>query len=525
MATTTLGSRRRTWLGWIYRACAGRYESGWSFALMGAALFALVQVFGHLQHEMWRDELQCWSMGRASHGLWDLLTGERRYEGHPFLWYYVLHLVSRLSGSFATLHFVTGALVVAAAGLWLRYAPLPRILRVLLLGSYYLVYEYGVISRTYTLGLFLTFAFCALYHPRRIRHISSAVLLSLLAATSMYGMLMSVALGVFLFSHGPSLRRPDDTDARTRVVFPVEWMIGLGLYLVGLALTVITTIPPADDIYQPGPAVEITGTVLRDAAARYWQVMFPFHALTSWNWLFADWLGSGWSFGPRLMPWLGALWFGVWIVVLRRSLRVVVTYGLGIAAMVLAEHIVYPGGLRHLGNCFILLLACVWLHARETRGRFPDRVLHALLAANLVLQCLTGFAALRTDSREVFSGAEEAATFIREHHLLGLPVVGDPDAPTSAVASALDRPFFYPETGETAEAIVWHNRRSSVSREQVLEHARRLARSADGMALIVLNYDLPPGPTPGLTSTLVFHGKPAILVDESFRIYQVKLAD
>jgi hypothetical protein len=28
-----------------------------------------------------------------------------------------------------------------------------------------------------------------------------------------------------------------------------------------------------------------------------------------------------------------------------------------------------------------------------------------------------------------------------------------------------------------------------------------------------------------LTSTLVFRGKPAILIDESFRIYQVKLAD
>jgi hypothetical protein len=27
-----------------------------------------------------------------------------------------------------------------------------------------------------------------------------------------------------------------------------------------------------------------------------------------------------------------------------------------------------------------------------------------------------------------------------------------------------------------------------------------------------------------LTSTLVFRGKPAILVDESFRIYQVKVA-
>jgi hypothetical protein len=295
--------------------------------------------------------------------------------------------------------------------------------------------------------------------------------------------------------------------------------------LASLAVTVITTIPPADDIYTPGPIATITWAVLRAAAARYWQVMFPFHTLTSWNWFDGDWLGNGWSWGRWLVPWLGALWFGAWILVLRRSARVVVTYGLGIAAIVLVQHVVGMGGLRHLGSYFILLLACVWLYARETRGRSPDRMLHALLAASLVLQCLTGFAALRTDRREVFSGVEEAATFIRKHHLLGLPVVGDSDATAGAVASALDQPFFYPATDETAEAIVWHGRRSLVSRERVLEHALRLARSADGTALIVLNYDLPPGPTPGLTSKLLFHGGPAIVADESFRIYQVDVVD
>ena len=79
-----------------------------------------------------------------------------------------------------------------------RFAPFPRYLKVLLLFSYYFGYEYGVLSRSYTLGWFLLCLFCAAYHPLRLRHAILAVALSLLVLTSVYGVVMGVALILFL---------------------------------------------------------------------------------------------------------------------------------------------------------------------------------------------------------------------------------------------------------------------------------------------------------------------------------------
>ena len=111
------------------RWCFTRQERGPLFALVWTALFAAVQVIGHSDHELWKDELHCWGVGRASTGLWDMLTGERRYDGHPFLWYYLLHLASRLTRSYVMLHVVGVSVATACAYVWLRYMRAPRLLR------------------------------------------------------------------------------------------------------------------------------------------------------------------------------------------------------------------------------------------------------------------------------------------------------------------------------------------------------------------------------------------------------------
>src|SRR5664279_4711450 len=89
-----------------HRLLVGTESTRW-FSLGGAAVFCLALTLVHTQHELWRDEMHCWTLARNAHGFWDILTGIRRYDGHPFLWYYLLHLVSRLSRSVVALHGAT----------------------------------------------------------------------------------------------------------------------------------------------------------------------------------------------------------------------------------------------------------------------------------------------------------------------------------------------------------------------------------------------------------------------------------
>jgi hypothetical protein len=505
------------------RALLRRIETGWSFTLTVGALFAVAQIIGHLHHEMWRDELHCWAVGRNATGLWDLLTGERKYDGHPFLWYYLLHLVSRLTRSHVALQVVGASLSVMAAVLWLRFANVPRFLRVLLLASYYLLFEYGIMCRSYTLGVVLTFGFCAAYHPCRIRYAALGTLLGLLSATSLYGMLVAIALAAFLFSHGPTVQPPDAGDGRRRLALPMNWGLGLSLFVAGVALTLTTTWPPADALYGPSRVNEVTRATVQTALERYWESVFPFQRMIEWIWPDPGSLGNLIHIPQWIDPWLGGICLVLWSVAFRRALRVVLTYILGVLLIAAGQHFVYVGGLRHLGHFFILTVACIWLHARETRGRRPDRLLHGLFAANLVVQAVTGVAAFRTDFGMRFSAATEVAAFLRAHHLERRPIVADADAPATPVAVILDRPFFFPVTGETTETTVFHNRRIGVDEALLMENARRLARAAGGSALILTSYDLALAPVQGLQAHLLYRGSPGVIPDESLRVYDVRL--
>jgi hypothetical protein len=509
------------WRTSIRRAVWRRTERGWLFALLAGAIFAGAQLYGHFYHEMWKDELHCWAVARNSSGLWDLLTGERRYDGHPFLWYYLLYLTTLVSRSYLGLHVVGVILSVVAALLWLRYAPLPRLLRLLLLGSYYTLYEYGVISRSYTLGIVLVFAFCAIYHPLRIRYVRLATLLGLLAATSMYGTLMALALGLFLFTRGLRFTGPDREDDRVRLALPADWIAGLTLFAAALALTAITTWPPSDAFYAPSGTFEITAAGIRSDFARYWAAMFPFKRWNDWNWLFTDHLGSTWNLGEGRVAALGGAWFIAWLVALGRTPWLAAAYALGVAMMMVAQHAIYPAGLRHLGHYFILLLACIWLYHRETRGRAPGVLLHALLGINLALLFVTGVAAVRVDKRQVFSGAVPIARFIRDHDLAWQSMVGASDHSASPVAIALDRPMWLLGTGETTDVVVEHNRLGSADQSKLLQVAASLARESRGRALLVLNYELNVPPIPEVTTELLYSSPPAIMFDETYHVYQV----
>jgi hypothetical protein len=244
------------------------------FSLGGAAVFSMALVFVHAHHELWRDEMHCWTLARNAHGFWDILTGVRRYDGHPFLWYYLLHLVSRLSRSVVALHGTTILLATVSAYLWLRDAPLPRFLRIPLLGTYLFFYEYSVLSRSYALGILCLFLFCRAYHRRPLRVPLLSLLLVLLALTSVYGALIAVALAAMLFLQGfvDSLKAKEQGGSRMRISVSVA--SGIVLFGLGLLLFWTTSVPPKDGFFAL-PGMMETVPLGPTLPFHYWLANFP----------------------------------------------------------------------------------------------------------------------------------------------------------------------------------------------------------------------------------------------------------
>ena len=490
------------------------------FSLLVTAVFGYVQVIGHLDHELWKDELHCYGVGRSASGLMDLLTGERRYDGHPFLWYYLLHLGSRVHRGWMTLPVLSTAVVTLAAYLWFRYARMPRVLRLLVLASYYFVYEYGVLSRSYTLGMLFVFAFCALYHPVRIRYVPLAICLFLIAATSLYGTLIALILALFLFSHDLSWLAPDAGSDRARFALPVTWFFGVVVFGLGMLLVAGTTVPPADAMYAPSWQFDFSFETLRGDFFALWAAFFPNHGWQSWSWLYVDYWGSTWGLTQNQLAALGFAYFLLCVFALRKSPRLALGFVLGILLMMAVQHGIYPAALRHRGHYLILLLACLWLHESERRGRPRAYLAYALLALPLVVQVPTSFAALRTDHVQVFSNAQAAARFLLENKLDQLPAVGSTDHATSPIAIMLDRPILFQESVETHQVVLEHNRRLPPNMYAILNLGVDLARRY-GKALMILNYDNTLALPEGFSSRLVYRGDAALMYDESYRIYVV----
>lgn len=517
------GEPARTVVG---RALLEEREQGPYFSLVVTGVFYLALCWVHGHHELWRDEMHSWNVARNAGGLWDLLVGVRRYEGHPFLWYYLLFLLSRVSRSAAWLHVATIALATVSTYLWLRGAGLPRVLRVMLPFTYLFFFEYGVLSRCYAPGVFLAFLFCHLYDRASLRLPRLLGVLFLLSFTSVYGAMMAASLAVFVLGHGGartwSLWRK---TGNTRLLWQ-WWVPALGLIALAIILHVTTSLPPSDAFFASARGHNL-GLASAIGPSRYfWAGLFPWDTPDAGNWIVSGYLGYGWSWFERILPALAAGVLLLWLAAMRGAPSVAVICLLGTVMMGLFQARQYLGFLRHWGHFFLFLVVCAWLVAKQS-GR-SRRLMHLLLGATMAVQILTAWRSVRTELDRPFSGALEAATYLRDHGLAGEPVLGTLDHAASGVAGYLDRRFFYPESGIEAgderQAVVFdRHRHDSPIPMGALYLAAKLARRLGSPVLLLLTGELAGTVSPDVKIELLHVTRPSVIPAETFWIYRVRL--
>lgn len=505
-----------------WRALTARKETSPCFAVAVTGLFCVALTVVHVNHELWRDEIHCWSVGRNAAGLWDLLTGNRRYDGHPFLWYYLLYLVSRWSRSEAYLHAVTVALATGSAYLWLRHANLPRVLRIMLLGTYCFFFEYSVISRSYTLGVFLAFLFCRLYDRRQLRLFRLFVVLVLLSFTSIYGTILAAALGAFLFWETIAKLCCLPLARRHRRTLYWQWLLGLVLVALALYVHWKTSMPPADAFYSStsGPK----RPALFSSAGfgkQFWSAMFPWNRRNDGTWIVSGFLGDADGYFKDRLIILSGVLFGLWVLAFLEVPAVAFAVVVGVSAMTYFQAHQYTGYLRHWGHYFILLTLAMWLFAKHDKRR--PVLLYGLAGIVMACQIATNVRAVKSEIAAPFSSAKEAAEYLRLQHLDQEPILATYDHAASAIAGYLDRKFRWAETDTESQTVVFHNRRYDFPAEHdILVWAESAVRQLGRSVLLVLNFDLRER-LPTLKVDQLYVTKSALRADEGFVIYRLSL--
>jgi len=415
---------------------------------------AALTAWGLGAHVMWFDELQAWNIARASHSLGSLYQN-LRYEGHPIGWYLMLYTLTRLTGDPRAMQVLEFVIVTSTSGLVLLRSPFSGPVRLALVISYTVSFEYGVISRSYGLGVLALVVTLLCLGRDRPRWGWGLVAVVVLAWTSLAGAVLTLALAaaVILGDRHPRRAEPDPVcrDAGRR-----RFALGALLAAIGSA---ITCIPPANfRAFTPGvgnlATLGATGvTRVVQAATGTWRGLVPIPArIGAWNTQLLDRLPAA--------SWVEAtLSIGLIVVVaaqLRRSPTARWLWCVGsVACFAFFVVVELPDEARYAALTFLLLLASVWLSvappgpsdhsSRSTRGarrsgtttRCVPRAFGFVLAAQVVAL----LALYPSTSLHPFSPDRAVADAARAHHLQDALVSGE-DFDATSVGGYLDRPTY-----------------------------------------------------------------------------------
>jgi hypothetical protein len=487
----------------------------------------IVNVIRTLRHAMWRDELQVFMLAIYSSSPWSLLS-KLKYEGHPGLWHMLVWVITRFTADPMWMQVMHIGLAIAVWLIIYWWSPFNRFEKILLLLSYFLFWEYFVISRSYVLIALFTFAFIALREQRSRPEFVLWLLLGLLANVHVFGAIWSIILAFMLALQGMRLKSVS--------------IAGAAVYLVLLVLAVVTMVPAADeglwghdwfsvsrlydDLVIPfGAYIPLKLDSIEEALA------FIVHPATAG-------IPQFWSLNPSdffvgllhidsLHPARLAFVFAVPIILcwlITRDLMLVLEFALIYLGILLFANIWgYPLAARHHGVIFLAFIASAWaVRLRQSDPRWSAWVLGSVLIINACGGVLTLSSELRP-----FSEGYDAASWIQQSGLTDTFLIGSNDAQVSTVAGYLGRPIYYLECECQGSYIVWNTKRQSPLSPD--EFGRRLTKAVTlaGKREIILIRDQPIAVldlipiAPNLSVKLLKSFANAV-ADENFWIYQVK---
>ena len=157
------------------------------------------------------------------------------YFAHPALFYILEWLVTRVTSDPMAIQIMQLGLAI---GVWIIvyvYSPFSRLEKILILLSYFLFWEYFVMSRNYVLIALIGFAFIALRERQPRPEFALWLLLGLLANAHMYSTIWSMVLAAMLAIEvaGAADPCPDMCS-----------VAGAAMYLALLAFAIVMMEPP-----------------------------------------------------------------------------------------------------------------------------------------------------------------------------------------------------------------------------------------------------------------------------------------
>ena len=341
------------------------------------ALYTALLAFSIAHHEPWADEAQAWQIARSLTP-WQILSTYLHYEGSPGLWHLFLWALIHLGVSYSGMHWICGVVAILGVALLVFYAPFPLYLRLLIPFTYYLLFQFAVVARSYVLVPILLFAVLALWKRNPV---GLAVLLALLANLAAHATVMAAGIALLYFLDG----RPRAGWTRKQLT------LAAAVLFAGCAFALWTAWPAHDVVIA---SYHAPGSL---PAHQSFAATFSTGALYAW-----------------LVPFFAPFWLSIpfWIAiaaVLAHARRF----------LLLAPIVLFAGfsgavhvNFWHAGLLDLLLIAILWIAWDRLPHDKYRRLLEIVLTASFLVQIGWSAYAINFDRKFDYSPDLAAAEFL-----------------------------------------------------------------------------------------------------------------
>ncbi len=491
------------------------------FSFMALTLVTVLLLVGVFRHEMWRDELQAWCIARDSANLIEVHR-HLLYEGHPISWYLPLFVFSRFTDDPLAMQLFNVVLMAATSLLVLVYSPFNKLQKILFCLGYFPLFEYGIISRSYSLELLVIVAFCSLFKFRNQHPWWLFSTLIVLASVNAYGLMIACAFTATLIVQYWLSR--NETPFPKRVT-----AIGAVLVISAAALTVVQMTAPADGYHGEMTAIKEKQPKRLFKALRAIPIAYApipnFEAREFWNTDIISKIENE-----------AAIYIIVFVVSMMCVLLLytrpaaLFLYAIGTGGLVLFSFTHLLGGLRQQGHLFIVLFCSLWLaHYATKREVGPnlaksistDSARSLFLTLILLLQVIAGGYAYYQDLVRPFSSAKLVARFIKQKGLSDMLIIGSNDHEMASVSGYLDKKIYCPESKTYISFVVNNTSRHNILFEELARETKQVMDDRHtNDALLILNYPLGAIPN-GFHVECLNQFDQSIQADEKFYLYRI----
>ena len=372
------------------------------------AIYAVLLIVVIASHEPWYDEAQSWLIARDAS--WrDILFRLPHYEGHPPFWWILLSVPARLGIPFQIgLQGLEVVFAVLGEYLIIFHSPFPRWIRCILPFTYFLFYQYGVMSRPYSILVCAVCLGAMTWRTRNKKPFRFVGALMLICLTCAYGILIAGGIAVVWCLE----------IFRKRTLFRNRPRLTALACLLLLALVLLAQIYPYPDTYSAHMPV------FHETLSSKKQFLLFFFCLP------AETMFTSFARDVHLRSFLpdtgevvrmALVTIPMWFALIRAGWKRRTWLYLFVPYLIVAvfSSFVYFHT-HHLGVLFLIFLFYLWISWDEKQlfaNRYAEAIFRAALIAGLLVNLSWTLTGAVTELRTNFSAGREIASLITDKGL------------------------------------------------------------------------------------------------------------